>query len=230
MNITNKLAKSLSNYNSTGSIGSRLRAKRSAPLLEMIRSVFATNGCVKIIDIGGTAQYWNIVPKEYFDTYKIEITLVNIPGTPTPENHGSFTFVTGDGCNLAEFESNSFHIAHSNSVVEHVGDWDRMVAFSKEVKRVANKYFVQTPNFWFPIEPHCMTPFFHWLPKPCRVWLVTHFQLGHWLKAVSVDDAVRIVDSARLLNHVMFTALFMEANIKTEWFFGIPKSFMAIKN
>lgn len=75
-----------------------------------------------------------------------------------------------------------------------------------------------------------MTPFFHWLPKPTRMWLVSRFQLGHWGQAESVDEAVQIVDSARLLNKKMLQELFKEAQIRTERFFGLPKSFIAVKN
>ncbi len=229
MNVTGRLAKVLSNYDSQNSMGSKLRAKRIAPLLEMIKSVFNEHGYVKIIDVGGTEPYWNIVPKQYFDEYKIQVLIVNLPGAVMLEDHGSFVFAATDGCDLADFGDKSFHIGHSNSVVEHVGDWGRMVQFAKEISRVSQKLFVQTPNYWFPIEPHFMTPFFHWLPKPIRIWLVLHLQLGHFGKATTVDEAVQIVESARLLNRAMLQELFKDAHILTEKVFWLPKSFIAVK-
>jgi hypothetical protein len=105
-----------------------------------------------------------------------------------------------------------------------------MVQFAEEISRVAENYFVQTPNYWFPMEPHCMTPVFHWLPEPMRIWLVSRFQLGHWKKATSISEAVQIVQSARLLNKNMFQALFKDAVVSTETLFFLPKSFIAIKN
>jgi len=178
MNITKKIAKYVSDYQSEESIGSKLRAKRAAPLLEMIRRAYNSHGHVNIIDIGGTEEYWQIIPREYFDIYKIEITIVNLPQESKSIINEHFICAAGDGCDLSEFTKNSFHIAHSNSVLEHVGDWDRMVKFANEIKRVGVNYFVQTPNYWFPIEPHCMTPFFQWLPKPCRLWLVRKRQVN----------------------------------------------------
>jgi hypothetical protein len=74
-----------------------------------------------------------------------------------------------------------------------------------------------------------MTPFFHWLPKPIRIWLVLHFQLGHWSRAASIDEAVRIVERARLLNKEMFQELFKDASVLTERIFWLPKSFIAIR-
>jgi hypothetical protein len=229
MSITRILAKRFANYDNEKSYGSKLRAKRIAPLLEIIEAVSNKHSSVNVIDIGGTEQYWGIVPKEYLDDHNVKITIVNLPETVMPKDHGPFTFLESDGCDLACFDDRSFHIAHSNSVLEHVGDWERMVQFAKELARVSQVYFVQTPNYWFPIEPHCMTPFFHWLPKPIRIWLVSHFQLGHWRKAVSIDKAVRIVESARLLNRKMFRELFKDAHVLTERFFWVPKSFTAMR-
>lgn len=224
-----KLTKTLTNYDSDKSIGYKLRAKRIVPLLNLIKEVSQEYGNVDIIDIGGTKQYWNIIPMQYLQENKVSITLVNLPGTNVPEDDDMFKFVQADGADLSLFADNSFHIAHSNSVLEHVGDWDKMVQFSREFKRLAKRYFIQTPNYWFPIEPHCMTPFYHWLPKPTRLWLVSHFALGNWSKAVSTDDAVRQVESARLLNKKMFCALFEDAEVTAEQVMFLAKSFVAIK-
>jgi hypothetical protein len=223
------MAKNLSNYDNKNSLGSRLRAKRLTPLLEMIEGIACDDG-IEIIDVGGTERYWSILPIEYLRAHNVTITIVNLPGTILAKDHDCFKFVCADGCDLSAFGDKSFHIAHSNSVVEHVGDWGRMVKFANEIKRVSVKLFVQTPNYWFPIEPHCMTPMFNWLPKPIRVWLVLRFNLGHWKRASTVDEAVRIVESARLLDRSMFRELFQESQILTERFFLLPKSFIAVSH
>ena len=230
MSISSVLAKWFSNYDNRESMGSRLRAKRLAPLLEMIELVFAEYGLVNIIDLGGQENYWSIVPQTYLDDHKVCITIVNLPGTTLPQAHDSFEFAEADCCDLNCYGDNTFHIAHSNSVIEHVGDWQRMTQFAMELARVGQKYFVQTPNYWFPVEPHFMAPFFQWLPEPVRIWLVLHFKLGHRHQAGTLDEAVRTVESVRLLNKKMVAALFKDAQIKTEWFFCLPKSFVAIKN
>ena len=229
MSITGKLATALSNYDSQHSTGSKLRAKRIAPLLEMIKSVFNEHGLVRIIDVGGTGQYWDIVPRHYLDAHNVEITIVNLPGNGISRVDGPFVFVAADACDLAGFGDKSFHIGHSNAVVEHVGDWGYMVRFAEELTRVSQKWFVQTPNYWFPIETHSMTPFFHWLPKPIQIWLVSRFQLGHWQRATTIDEAVRTVESTHLLNRAMLQELFKDAHILTERVFWLPKSLIAVK-
>ena len=229
MSITKMLVAWIENYDSQQSLGSKLRAKRIAPLLDMIESVFNKHGSVNIIDIGGTESYWGIVPKQFLDDHHITITIVNLPRLEVKQDHGHFKFVGADACTLEGFSDQSFHIAHSNSVVEHVGDWERMMQFAKEISRVSQAYFVQTPNYWFPVEPHCMAPFFHWLPKQSRIWLVSHFQLGNRSKAASMDEAERLVESVHLLDRERFQELFKDAHVLTEWFFCLPKSFIALK-
>lgn len=230
MPITRTLARGIGNYDDERSIGSNLRRQRLSALLSMIDDVHRARGRVEIIDVGGTRNYWNIVSRDYLARRSVEITIVNLPGkSGPPEPDGPFRFIEGDGCDLAEHERGAFDIAHSNSVLEHVGGPADMHRFAREVARVANGYFIQTPNFWFPVEPHSMTPFLHWLPRSTRIALVSRFQLGYWSKAKSREHAERIIDSARLVNLKQMRELFPDAEIVTERLFGLPKSFIAIR-
>jgi len=52
-------------------------------------------------------------------------------------------------------------------VIEHVPTSKRE-AFAGELRRVARGWFVQTPAYSFPIEPHSLLPGAHWLPVPAR--------------------------------------------------------------
>jgi hypothetical protein len=49
--------------------------------------------------------------------------------------------------------------------------------------------------------------------------------LGNWPRAATTDEAVRAQTSAVLLDR----ALFPSAEIKFEWFAGLPKSLIACK-
>ena len=224
-----KLAKKLVVYENPDSVGSKFRAKRIAPLLSMFADVYEKYGCVKIIDMGGTRTYWNIIPGEILSKFNVHITLVNLPGSVKQSGDERFDYVEGDCRDLSFIDDNAFHIAHSNSVIEHVGDWEGMTRFAREVARVAPAYFVQTPNFWFPVEPHCMMPFFHWLPRQMRIFLIRKLNVGNWSRQDSVDSAVRTIDSAQLLNKSMFAELFKDASHFTEKFLLMPKSLIAVK-
>lgn len=227
-----KLTKIISGYENDGfSLGKAARKKRIKYFCELIESKFSEKGRVKILDIGGTVQYWNIIDKDFLDRNNVQITLLNLPGSQAFEADGRFDFLTGNATEdiWSYLDPQDYDLIHSNSVIEHVGDWAQMKRFASNIRDFHGGYFVQTPNFWFPIEPHCMTLFFHWLPKPLRVWLVAHFSLGHWAKGANTDEAVEIVESARLLSKSMFKALFDDALVKQEKFLFLTKSFMAVR-
>lgn len=217
------------NYSSPKSIGARLRARRTAWLIHMIIKNFSRYGAVNIIDIGGTRTYWNVIPKEILTNNKVTITILNLPGAPLPKNDEIYRFVEGDGCDLGQYENNQFHIAHSNSVIEHIGNWNKMKNFASEIRRVARDLFMQTPYFWFPVEPHFMTPFFHWLPAPVRVSLLMRFSLGHYPRARNINDAIRAIEGIALLDMKMFTELFPDATIFKERILFITKSLIAVR-
>ncbi|AFZ22779.1 methylase involved in ubiquinone/menaquinone biosynthesis [Cylindrospermum stagnale PCC 7417] len=63
------------------------------------------------------------------------------------------------------FPDQKFDVCWSNAVLEHVGNEEQQIIFLKEVKRVAKKSFITTPNKYFPIEVHTRTPLLHYLPK-----------------------------------------------------------------
>lgn len=205
-----------------------MRRRRSARLRDLISRIYAQRGQVRVLDVGGTRYYWNIVPREFLLHYHVQILIVNLPGVEKGEPDDIFTYREGDGRNLEMFPDKSFDLVHSNSVVEHVGGWDDMQRFAGEISRLGDHYFVQTPSFWFPMEPHCMTPFFHWLPLSFRVRLVMKFELGHWKMAETPSEALEIVQSARLLRKSQMRKLFPDAKIYTEWFL-FPKSYIAIR-
>ena len=52
-------------------------------------------------------------------------------------------------------------------MIEHVPR-ARRAPFAAELRRVGRGWFVQTPAFSFPIEPHSLLPGAHWLPPRVR--------------------------------------------------------------
>ena len=77
--------------------------------------------------------------------------------------------VRADGRDLP-FADGEFDLGFSNAVVEHVaGGRSGQRQFVGELCRVARRVFVTTPNRWFPVDPHTLVPFAHWLPPgPAR--------------------------------------------------------------
>jgi Methyltransferase domain len=195
----------------------------------MIEKIHDQVGCVNIIDVGGTNQYWNILPPETLRELRMHITVVNLPSEALAPEQEHFRFVHGDGCNLSQFDDRSFHMVHSNSVVEHVGNWENAMRFANEVRRLAPAYYVQTPNFWFPIEPHFIFPAYHWLPRSTRVSLLTHFDMGHYKRSESIAQAMAYDEGCRLLDRSMVQDLFPDGKIKSERFLGLAKSLIVTR-
>lgn len=60
------------------------------------------------------------------------------------------------------FAADSFSVATSNAVLEHVGSRDNQLWFIRELLRVARKVFVSVPNRYFPVEHHTAIPVLHY--------------------------------------------------------------------
>lgn len=223
----------IANYSDPNSIGSRMRRRRSARLRVLIEECYQRQHKVSIIDLGGEAIYWDIFEPPYLRSRNVTILLANKYPDSVPLLQGLdtsiFDRVSVDCCALP-YPTRTFDIAHSNSVIEHVGDWDAVMWFANEARRVANAYFVQTPAFWFPFEPHFGRPLFHWLPEATRAAALLRGRVGHYPQADTLDTAMRHVQYVRLLDHKQMVYLFPGAEIVRERVLGLTKSYTAIRD
>ena len=70
-------------------------------------------------------------------------------------------------CGCGALAADEFDLVYCSSVIEHVPR-GRRAAFAAEVRRVGRGWYVQTPAYAFPIEPHSLLPGAHWLPARLR--------------------------------------------------------------
>jgi hypothetical protein len=112
------------------------------------------------------------------------------------------------------FADGEFDLAYCSSVIEHVAVADR-ARFAAEVSRVAKAVFVQTPAWSFPVEPHSLLPFAHWLPVGLRR---RYWRLG----------AAREWEEISLLRRAELAALFPDASVQAERLGPVAKSWVAI--
>jgi hypothetical protein len=133
---------------------------------------------------------------------------------------GNVTVVKADGTALP-FGDGEFPIAFSNSVIEHVPK-RKQAAFAAEIRRVSERYYVQTPNRFFPVEPHYQFPFFQFLPERMQRALNKRFQLGFRPKGT--------FDEITLLSERDMKRLFPDAVIHREKVLGLTKSLMAVRD
>lgn len=214
-------------YKDPKSLESKFRRRRFERVLELIdRSLKATGRC-RIMDIGGTETYWNIVRDE-LGRPGLEIHICNLE-LPEVENTELFTPVAADATDMREFADMSFDLVHSNSVIEHVGGWAAMKRMAANVRRLAPSYYVQTPYFWFPMEPHYRSLGFHWMPEQIRFRRLMKRAHGFSKRLETVDDAMDHVQYCALLDKTQMRTLFPDAELVDEKFMGLTKSLMAIR-
>jgi len=223
-----KLIHALQDRDDPQSLSARFRRARSARVRALIQSIYRACGRCRIVDLGGEPNYWKVFDADELRANGVRITLVN-PAAQVVDDP-MFDSIAGDACALPQFADGAFDLAHSNSVVEHVGDWPRMEAFAGEVRRLAPRYYVQTPYFGFPVEPHFSTPFFHWRSEQARAKRLMARRHGFCDRQPDMGAAMRAVQSARLLGKAQFRFLFPDAVHVDERVLGLTKSLIALRD
>ena len=175
---------------------------------------------ITILDLGGTFSFWQSLNFKYADS--AQFTLLNLEKPEIPIGHENFTGVAGDATNLSEYGDKQFDLVFSNSVIEHVGDFEAQKRMVAEMKRVGKHYYLQTPNKWFFLDPHYRFPFVHFLPRNIRVSYIHKFRMP---KGEPREKAEKIADSLRLMTIEELQLLFPEADIHREKFLFMTKSY-----
>jgi hypothetical protein len=214
------ILKNIADNTNKQSLSHRFRQRRFRVFLEMVRSLPKP---ISILDIGGTLAFWEGMG---FSEDGVTITLLNLE-VQHPLKPG-FISITGDATAL-DFDDQSFDIVFSNSVIEHLYTFEQQQKMATEVQRVGKTYFIQTPNYWFPIEPHWVFPFFQYLPFNWRVWLTQHFPLGHIPRQNERSEAERQVREIRLMTKAELQSIFPKAQLYRERFLFFTKSFVMKK-
>jgi hypothetical protein len=200
---------------------SQYRRERFRKFAEMIEQCPAP---VKILDLGGTAAFW----EAHRDLLKVEVkvTLLN-QVFETRSELAWITHVEGDGRWMTMFEDQAFDVCFSNSVIEHLGTLYDQVYMAREIRRVARGYFVQTPNKWFPIEPHFLIPFWQFWPAWLRARLLMRRNIGYVGQVQDYFLAKATVESIRLLTKREMRWLFRDGEIFEEKLGPLTKSIVA---
>lgn len=179
---------------------------------------------VSVLDVGGTPEFWrNNAPTL---SRRIRLTLLNLHRVDPPTNGIS---IVGDGRQMPKFRDGQYDACVSNSAIEHVGTLDDQRQFAAEIRRVSRAYLVQTPNKYFPVEPHFIFPGWQFLPRGLRVALHRHLTLGWSPRQPDPALAAADVDQIRLLTRSELRSLFHDARLVPERFAGLVKSWIALR-
>ena len=138
-------------------LGSRVAARARARRHSRFRALTGASPGMRILDLGCGALGLRALEPSLDIT---GVDLVDRPSYPGP-------FVRADATARLPFDDGAFDLVYSSSVVEHLAPADR-AAFARELVRVGRGWWVQPPAFSFPVEPHALLPFAHWLPVTIR--------------------------------------------------------------
>lgn len=213
------MLKYFSNYNNKYSISLMLRKKRFMKFMKLLKH----KSGLTILDIGGFGNSLEVLSEDFVKSNNI--TILNIENVDVFNKNTKY--IMGDATNEKQFQPKSFDVIYCNSVIEHVGDFNKMKKLASNIRNWGVYYFVQTPAYYFPIEPHFLVPFFHFLPHKIRAYILTKFELASFPREENYYRALSIVSSVRLLKKKEFKLLFPEATILKEKFMFITKSYIA---
>jgi SAM-dependent methyltransferase len=148
-----------------GGFAIRLSWYARQKMLKTLLKVAPISASTSVVDVGVTSdqrQDCNFFEKLY--PYPDRITAVGTEDASFLEQEcPGLKFIQTNGSGLP-FRDQSFDLAVTFAVVEHVGDRRQQKAFIRELCRVGKTCFITTPNRWFPIEFHTGLPLIHWLP------------------------------------------------------------------
>jgi hypothetical protein len=195
-------------------LSQRTRAKR----LRQLKQTMHIKGGERIVDLGGTPQFWDGI-----DT-PLSLTIINLPGFNPPydgSSHHDISLLEGDACETY-FPDQSFDIAFSNSVIEHVGGTVNEDRLASEVQRLAPAYWVQTPSIWFPIEAHNNMPFWWFYPS-----FVKQVFMRRWRRRLPAW--AEMIEGTVVISKTRMKKMFLASEIMVERKFGFVKSYTFFK-
>jgi len=205
----------------------RLRRKRFFQLKGYLDSVCVDEGeKLRILDVGGSLFFWQQCGLENLDRY--HITLLNLEKIDIPSELAGFSSMIGNACSLPA-DTQEYDVVFSNSVIEHLSSRAQQ-EMAMEIQTKARRYMVQTPNFWFPFDPHSQIVGFQFLPHFIRAGIIYREGNLNWFPSQNTySGCFDVSRSIKMLSRLKFGRLFPGAEMLVERLWGVPKSYIAVK-
>ena len=199
------------------SVGQQARTRRQGLLTEL----FPDLETYRVLDLGGRLAFWQRLERRPAQVVALNPLAV---GESAPWYEGR----SGDACEPpADLAADTFDLVFSNSTIEHVGDAGRRRAFAAVARALAPRHWIQTPNRYFPIEPHWLAPGVQFLPVAgravfSRYWPLVHTRSRSWAAARAHAAGTELLGRRDLVE------LFPDSEIHEERMAGMTKSLVAV--
>lgn len=201
---------------------------------ERLVAEFPRLASMRVLDLGGEAHTWTGC-----DPAPREVVLLNIPWKAEEQARSLegrpesawITPMAGDACEPPEeLRDARFDLVFSNSVIEHVGGHHRRRAFAHWAQELGEHHWIQTPNRWFPVEPHWVCPGFQYLPPRGRAAVTRVWPIGAYAgQKAPLERRMAQSLGVELLSASELQWYFAGSRIARERVAGLPKSLIAIR-
>jgi hypothetical protein len=214
--VANKLTSMVLDGSNPSSVSARARGRRWSELLRRFPDLTS----MRILDLGGRPQFWRDAPVK-----PAAVTTVNLIDLPADEPW--ITTLVEDAC-VSKWTHGTFDLVISNSLLEHLGGVARRAQFADVVHQASDRWWIQTPYRYFPVEPHWFFPGFQFLPLPVRISITRRWPLGY-RRATTREKAYELVQEVELVTITEMRKLFPEGDIWFERMAGLVKSLVAVR-
>jgi len=138
---------------------------------------------MKILDVGAEINPKGNCNLQFIDCYpwKNNIYAINLSSehvSQIKQYYPEIEAIVADARALP-WPNKHFDIVYSNAVIEHVGTFKDQKKMAAEIMRVGKRWFVTTPNRWYPFEFHLRLPFVTWLPRHGYLWAGSIISYNH---------------------------------------------------
>jgi hypothetical protein len=196
-------------------LASRLSFRVRRQIFLRFMNALAPDAATSVLDVGVTSdtrqQESNYF--ERFYPYPTQVTAVGTEdGSHLTGQYRGLRYQSVEPGKSLPFSTNQFDIVFSNAVLEHTGCRSSQAAFLQEMCRVGKRFFITTPNRWFPIEHHTGLPFLHFLPCAAYRAILTKTPYRYWADEAHLNilsgDALRRMLPAGVKGRVEAVRLF----------------------
>lgn len=192
-----------------------------------------------ILDMGGGDGSYMDRFKDSLNNFKVIIADIDEKAMQTARDKGYYTAKIDAANNRLPYNDQEIDCVFCNSVIEHItipkdqlwsersrsenffkDAFEIQQKFAAELRRVAKKYYVQTPHRSFPVEAHTWFPFVGYLGRKNQLRVIKLIN-KFWVKKTEPDW--------NLLDEHQMKELFPDAEIIVWKKYGFKKEIIALK-
>jgi ubiquinone/menaquinone biosynthesis C-methylase UbiE len=165
------------------SLFSKLSAVSRRRKYELFQETMRPTEQMRVLDVGAQSDSGAGEALQLVDIYPwtFRVAALNVSSSHIEHikrRHPEVDARVGDARELP-WPDKHFDIVYSNAVIEHVGGFEDQKKMASEIMRVGKRWFVTTPNRWYPFEFHLRLPFVTWLPWHGYRWAGRLMQYNH---------------------------------------------------